>query len=287
MASPQKENGFTPIAHEILEEVVKRKFTATQLNVLMVVWRMTYGFNRKDHELSVSFFVNSTGFSKRNVQEAINQLIEMNVLIETKKASFNQTRKIAFNKNYDEWKVISRTKSNQMNQSSPVEEEVTSPDEPEFTSPDEPEFTQERNIKEILKKEEEEENPITLYEKNFYPLTPTQMEILWQWVDDFNGNKEVICQAIKETALKNPKVPFRYLERILNDWYRRELFTVDDVMKEKRRYEQSKIIQYPSNKKRSLFDQGEESRRRQAAAEARAEMIDDNELRKMIEEMPY
>ncbi|AVO22608.1 DnaD domain protein [Aeribacillus composti] len=143
-----------------------------------------------------------------------------------------------------------------------------------------------KNDKEILKKEEEE-NPITLYEKNFYPLTPIQMESLWKWVDDFNGNKEVICQAIKETALKNPKVPFRYLERILNDWYRRELFTVDDVMEEKRRYEQSKIIQYPSNKKRSLFDQGEESRRRQAEAEARAEMIDDNELRKMIEEMPY
>lgn len=143
-----------------------------------------------------------------------------------------------------------------------------------------------KNDKEILKKEEEE-NPITLYEKNFYPLTPIQMESLWKWVDDFNGNKKVICLAIKETALKNPKVPFRYLERILNDWYRRKLFTVDDVMKEKRRYEQSKIIQYPSNKKRSLFDQGEESRRRQAAAEARAEMIDDNELRKMIEEMPY
>lgn len=143
-----------------------------------------------------------------------------------------------------------------------------------------------KNDKEILKKEEEE-NPIALYEKNFYPLTPMQMESLWKWVDDFNGNKKVICQAIKETALKNPKVPFRYLERILNDWYRRELFTVDDVMEEKRRYEQSKIIQYPSNKKRSLFDQGEESRRRQAEAEARAEMIDDNELRKMIEEMPY
>lgn len=88
--------------------------------------------------------------------------------------------------------------------------------------------------------DEEETNPIDLYEKNFFPMTPTQMESIWQWVDDFNGNKEVVCMAIKETALKNPNSPFQYLERILIDWHRRKLFTKDDVLREKKKYEANK-----------------------------------------------
>lgn len=86
-------------------------------------------------------------------------------------------------------------------------------------------------------KEEEEANPVKLFETNFYPLTPVQMDSLWQWVDDFHGNTEVICMAIKETALKNPTSPFKYLERILIDWHKRKLFTKDDVLREKKKYE--------------------------------------------------
>mgnify|MGYP001216075081 FL=1 len=87
---------------------------------------------------------------------------------------------------------------------------------------------------------EEEANPVKLFETNFYPLTPVQMDSLWKWVDDFNGNTEVICMAIKETALKNPTSPFKYLERILIDWHKRKLFTKDDVLREKKKYEANK-----------------------------------------------
>ena len=96
------------------------------------------------------------------------------------------------------------------------------------------------NITNNNKEEEEEANPVKLFETNFYPLTPVQMDSLWQWVDDFRGDKEVICMAIKETALKNPTSPFRYLERILVDWHKRKLFTKDDVLREKKKYETNK-----------------------------------------------
>lgn len=91
-----------------------------------------------------------------------------------------------------------------------------------------------------INNEEEEINPVKLFEKNFYPMTPVQMNSLWQWVDDFNGNKEIVCMAIKETALKNPNSPFKYLERILIDWHKRKLFTRDDVLREKKKYEANK-----------------------------------------------
>lgn len=86
------------------------------------------------------------------------------------------------------------------------------------------------------KQEEEEANPIRAYEKNFSPMTPLQMEKLWKWVDDF-GNAEVVCMAVRETALVNPRVPFSYLERMLADWYRRKIFTVADVERAKKEHE--------------------------------------------------
>lgn len=88
--------------------------------------------------------------------------------------------------------------------------------------------------------EEEDHNPVKLYEKNFSFMTPMQMDSLWQWVDDFNGNAEVVCLAIKEAALKNPRSPFQYLESILIDWHKRKLFTKEDVLREKQRFENAK-----------------------------------------------
>ncbi|WP_117170593.1 replication protein [Paraliobacillus sediminis] len=108
MADVQKEKGFTQVANQIFEEIVTRKLNASQLDIIMVVWRYTYGFHRKDHELSVSFFVNSTGLSKKNVKKTLNDLLEAHVLIKTQNHSFHQTRKLAFNKNYDEWLIERR-----------------------------------------------------------------------------------------------------------------------------------------------------------------------------------
>jgi len=41
MANPQKENGYTPVANEILDELVKLPLNGTQLRIICVVWRFT------------------------------------------------------------------------------------------------------------------------------------------------------------------------------------------------------------------------------------------------------
>lgn len=85
MASPQKENGFTPIAHEILEAIQQFKFTLNELKIILCVLRYTYGFNRKSHSMSLSFFENHTGLSRSRINKAIKNLVNNNVLIITKK----------------------------------------------------------------------------------------------------------------------------------------------------------------------------------------------------------
>lgn len=105
MANPQNENGFTRIANEILEEVPIRKFNASQLKMIMVIWRYTYGFQRLSHDFSLNFLVEKTGLSKDTVKRELKNLTNKHVLRIVKEASFNQPRQLAFNKNYEEWEV--------------------------------------------------------------------------------------------------------------------------------------------------------------------------------------
>lgn len=101
----QLEDGFTRIADQILEEIAKYKLNGTQFRILMVVWRYTYGFSRKDHELSLSFFVKATGLGKTQIDRELKNLIEYKVLIVTKESTFTESRKLGFNKKLDEWKI--------------------------------------------------------------------------------------------------------------------------------------------------------------------------------------
>lgn len=105
MADVQPENGYTRIADELLERVPRYKFNGTQLRIILIVWRYTYGFGRKDHEMSISFFSNATGLGKTQIDRELKNLIGRNVLVITQHSSYTQSRKLSFNKNYDEWGI--------------------------------------------------------------------------------------------------------------------------------------------------------------------------------------
>lgn len=103
MASPQKEDGYTPIANELLDQVCKLKLNGTQFSIILVVWRYTYGFSRKQHELSETFISKATGIHKKQISRELNYLIKQNIITVSKEASFTNPRIIKFNKNYNRW----------------------------------------------------------------------------------------------------------------------------------------------------------------------------------------
>lgn len=150
MASPQKENGYTGIANEILEKVIATPFIATHLKIILVCWRYSYGFNKKSTKLSESFIANATGISKRYISKELKTLFDCKVLKVVKEASYTSPRVIAFNKNYDEWKY--RTTVLQEKQSSTVEVGYSTTVEPQFNTTDELQFHQKRKHKENIKK---------------------------------------------------------------------------------------------------------------------------------------
>lgn len=123
MANVQKENGYTPIANELLEQLCKVNINGTQFRIIMVIWRMTYGFSRKSHEVSVGFMAKSMNADVRTLKRELNKLIEMNIVTVVKEASFDRSRVVEFNKNYDTWALNNHLVVNL----SPADEIITSP----------------------------------------------------------------------------------------------------------------------------------------------------------------
>lgn len=99
----QLEDGYTKIANEILKQLARIKLNGTQYKILLVVLRYTYGFNRKQHELSRSFLAKATCTDKDRVGKEINKLIKMKILTVQKEATFSASRIIGFNKYFEQW----------------------------------------------------------------------------------------------------------------------------------------------------------------------------------------
>ena len=102
MANPQKENGHTSIANEILEALLKAKLNGTEWEVLMVVIRKTYGFQKKEDWISYTQFQEMTGKARPNIWKAIEKLVTKTILVTKKKPGKTFYR---FNKDYTRWVV--------------------------------------------------------------------------------------------------------------------------------------------------------------------------------------
>ena len=103
MANPQKENGYTPIANEILEALARIRISGESRQVLDVIIRKTYGFNKPDDPISLSQFCLNTGLHKSAVCKALLKLKEMNLI--TKKVT-SIASLYRFNKDFDTWRPL-------------------------------------------------------------------------------------------------------------------------------------------------------------------------------------
>ena len=100
---PQKENGYTPIANEIMDALCHTRIAGEQRQILDCILRKTYGWNKKVDEISLSQFMKMTGMSKPHIVRALNKLNGKKFII---KRTIQKDNHIAcsyeFNKNYTE-----------------------------------------------------------------------------------------------------------------------------------------------------------------------------------------
>jgi phage replication O-like protein O len=112
MSAPQVENGYTRIANELLDAIVRYPFTRREYAILMLIIRMTYGYNKKEDAISFWQIAEITGINRSDVSKSIADLVAKNVIIKTENGRFSHGQSIPFlavNKHYKQWVTVIKT----------------------------------------------------------------------------------------------------------------------------------------------------------------------------------
>jgi phage replication O-like protein O len=213
--SPQLENGYTRISNEIIEKVAAADFNGTAYKIIMVIWRNTYGYNRKSHKISEGFMSKSTGISKRYISKELNKLIDNNVITVYKESTYTEAKELGFNKNIDEW----RTKVPQVNNSSiPTTEgsniNKTDTVEQSFNSGTKVQHNSRTIVPPNTKKELNKELKKVYVDFSSEINSYTQNAKLIQAINDYIDHRKAIKKPI--TSVKQLKLILNKLDRALD-----------------------------------------------------------------------
>lgn len=102
MASPQLEKGFMRIALELVDALARVELSPNESRILWVVLRQTYGWKKKADAISLSFFCESTGLSRKSVCRSIGALQDRNILVVNSPGT-TKTNIFEIQKNYEIW----------------------------------------------------------------------------------------------------------------------------------------------------------------------------------------
>lgn len=120
LKSPQLEDGHIRIANELFDVVWGLPFSHRQHKVIFAIIRKTYGYGKKEDDVSASQIGEFCRMSRTHVTSTLNQLAEMGVI--TKKPGAYGSI-VGINKHYSQWRLAS-TKSVQAYQSGTSTESV-------------------------------------------------------------------------------------------------------------------------------------------------------------------
>lgn len=132
MANPQKENGFTPIANEIMDALAKTKFTELETKALFLIFRNTYGWGRKVWQVKKWKAFEEIGIHKCCIKRELTRLAERQII----KLNW-ESKTIEFQKDYSKWTEIVSQSANQKKLANELtsDEKVSQPANNEVSQP--------------------------------------------------------------------------------------------------------------------------------------------------------
>lgn len=239
MINPQLEDGYTRIAHEILENMARVKLSPTQYRILFVVWRYTYGFGRKYHHLSLSFLEDATGCDKRSLQREVKKMLDMRILLQ--KPDKRQTRLLGFNKRFSEWGGGETAIGETANGNSAGGGETANARGGETANSRGGE-TANQDIKKIIDNDDDDKQhfrqTITLFTELFGPPNSTHLAMIDSFIED-GLTMWHIHEALLRAAEANATHP-NYIKRILNSWVKEQAFTKEAVERIEERHQRQR-----------------------------------------------
>jgi len=103
MANVQKEKGYTGIANELLESLVKADLLGSEFRIVLFVIRKTYGFQKKYDIISLTQFEKGTGVGRPTIVKGLKNLLDKRILVKTPLP--NGKHAFSYQKDYDKWVV--------------------------------------------------------------------------------------------------------------------------------------------------------------------------------------
>lgn len=101
-ASPQLEDGYIRIANELFDAILRARLKYSTQTVLLAVMRKTYGYGKKEDDVSASQLGALCGMSRPHVAVALNELAVLGV-IHKREGKYGTI--VGVNKNYAAWMV--------------------------------------------------------------------------------------------------------------------------------------------------------------------------------------
>ena len=80
MAKPKIKDGYTRIVNPILENLVKSGLNGSELAIVLHIIRKTYGFQKKQDEISISQFLKAIPITRQTLCTSIKNLKLMNII---------------------------------------------------------------------------------------------------------------------------------------------------------------------------------------------------------------
>ncbi len=101
MASPQKEHGYTPIANELLDAIVRTPMSDHARRVFLCIIRNSYGWHSKEVFLTPTKIAREVNIDVRLIPRAVKRLTDMNMVV--RQGCFYRIQK-----DYAAWKTFIR-----------------------------------------------------------------------------------------------------------------------------------------------------------------------------------
>jgi phage replication O-like protein O len=99
MASPQLDDGYTRIAHEILEALCRINLSPYESRVLWFVLRTTYGHHKKADRIALSQIQAATELDKRNASRTLTRLRKRNIILD-------EGHQMGLQKDHEKWLAV-------------------------------------------------------------------------------------------------------------------------------------------------------------------------------------
>lgn len=99
MADVKLKNGYVRVVNNLFDQLFLREFSLKQLRVIMLILRLSYGYNKKYAIIKPKSRFNFANLYKQDINKTLKELVDKKVIIKIAEDCYS------FNKDYDVWEI--------------------------------------------------------------------------------------------------------------------------------------------------------------------------------------